>query len=250
MKRLLAAGYGPVYQVCKVFRDGESGRLHNPEFTMLEWYRPGFDAAALMDEVEALVRCVVEELRALGSTETIPYREAFRRHAGVDPFKASVAELRQSARQLGIEPSAAWERESRDFWLQLLLTHTVEPRLGQGELCFLTDYPASQAALARIRDGDPPFAERFELYWRGVELANGFHELADPEEQRQRFEHDRAVRHAARRPDVPMDERLLAALASGLPDCSGVALGIDRLLMLAVGADALSEVLSFPVSRA
>ncbi|QKT02866.1 EF-P lysine aminoacylase GenX [Ectothiorhodospiraceae bacterium 2226] len=247
MKRLLAAGSGPIYQVCKVFRDGEAGRLHNPEFTLLEWYRPGFDHHRLMDEVRDLVRALLGPL----DEERMTYRAAFQRALDLDPLQAPAAELAATAAAQGIRVQGLEPTETaRDAWLDLLLTHCVEPTLGRDTLTFLYEYPASQAALARLAPHDPRVAERFELYLHGVELANGFHELADAEEQGRRFAADNAARAAAGLPRVEPDERLLTALRAGLGDCAGVALGVDRLLMLAVGARALEEVVAFPVARA
>lgn len=248
MKRLLAAGSGPIYQICKVFRNGEAGRLHNPEFTLLEWYRPGFDHHRLMDEVEALVRYALAPWCALGAGERLTYREAFLRHAGLDPHAADRSRLAACAAAHDLHPPEA--TLSVDAWRDLLLTHLVEPQLGQNGPTFLYDYPASQAALARIRPDTPALAERFELYIEGVELANGYHELGDANAQRARFKADSTARRAAGQDEAPIDERLLAALAHGLPDCAGVALGVDRLLMLASGARSLEEVLAFPISRA
>lgn len=253
MKRLLAAGSGPIYQIARVFRQGESGRLHNPEFTMLEWYRPGFGMHALMDEVETLAGMLLARPQSAATAVRLSYRDAFRRYAQVDPFTASLEELRNCAADHGIA-ALAFEVDPRDGWLDLLLTHVVEPALAEHPLVFLFDYPPGQAALARIRpaarEGDADVAERFELYGWGVELANGFHELADPREQAQRFKRDRHTRRQLGSPEVPVDEHLLAALDSGLPACSGVAVGFDRLLMLAAGASSLEEVLAFPLSRA
>ena len=261
MKRLLAAGSGPIWQLCKAFRDGEAGRRHNPEFTMLEWYRPGWDHHQLMDEVEALLRATLPEL-VEAPAERLTYREAFVRHAGVDPFTADAAALRRRAAELGVagdEPrdgasddrgEAAETGWSRDEWLHLLLATVVEPRLGRGRVTFVHDFPAAEAALARVRAEDPPVAERFEAFVAGVELANGYHELADPQEQARRFAADLAARRDRGLAAVPADERLLAALAHGLPDCAGVALGFDRLAMLALGAASIEEVIAFPVDRA
>jgi lysyl-tRNA synthetase class 2 len=181
MKRLLAAGSGAIYQICKVFRDGERGRRHNPEFTMLEWYRPGWDHHRLMDEVDDLLQAIL----GVQPGERVSFGDAFRRHAGVDPHAASDGELRSRVAALGVAGLAELDR---DDLLNLLLSHVVEPHLGCGRPSFLFDYPASQAALARVRPGDPPVAERFEVFIDGLELANGFHELADPGEQRLRFE--------------------------------------------------------------
>ncbi len=250
MKRLLAAGSGSIYQISKVFRDGEAGRRHNPEFTLLEWYRTGFDHLRLMDEVEALVASVLQERLSLRETQRLSYREAFMRHAGIDPHAADTAALADCARRHGITAPAGMENVERTAWLDLLMTHVVEAQLGRDCLCFVYDYPADQASLARIRPGAPALAERFELYVQGVELANGFHELADCAEQRGRFEQDNDVRRARGLPVLPIDEHLLAALAHGLPDCAGVALGLDRLVMLAAEASAIQDVIAFPIDRA
>lgn len=250
MKRLLAAGSGSIYQICKVFRDGEVGRLHNPEFTLLEWYRVGFDCHRLMDETAALIADALTECRAPGAPEKLSYRAAFERHAGIDPLTADAAAFAACARRHGIRAPAGMPGDDVDPWRDLLLTHVVEPQLGRGRVTLLHDYPASQAALARLRPGDPPVAERFEAYLDGIELANGFHELHDAAEQRARFERDLAKRKEQGLPAVPADERLLVALAAGLPDCAGVALGVDRLVMLAAGASSIQDVLAFPIERA
>jgi lysyl-tRNA synthetase class 2 len=249
MKRLLAEGAGSIYQICHVFRAGESGSRHNPEFTLLEWYRPGFDHHALMREVADLVLEVLAGHVALGPIEKLTYGEAFQRFAGIDPHRATGAELANLAGERGIDVAGVAVDEV-DTWRDLILTHLVEPHLGDGRLTLLFDYPASQAALACIRPGDPPLASRFELYLAGIELANGFHELVDAGEQRARFQRDNAERERLRLPTVPIDERLLDALTHGLPACAGVALGIDRLVMLAAGARSLRDVIAFPIARA
>jgi lysyl-tRNA synthetase class 2 len=251
MKRLLAAGSGSIYQIGKAFRDGEAGRRHNPEFTLLEWYRVGFDHHRLMHETGELVMDLLAPSMTLQPPEQLTYRAAFQRHAGLDPFAASPDEFGQAARIHGISVSPELVSEKTpEPWRDLLLTHVVEPKLGQGQLTFIYDYPASQAALARIQPGNPPVASRFELYLNGIELANGFHELADADEQRARFKQQLHAREAGGLPAVPVDERLLAALAHGLPDCAGVALGFDRLIMLASGTHAINDVLAFPLDRA
>jgi elongation factor P--(R)-beta-lysine ligase len=246
MKRLLAAGSGPIWQLGKAFRDGEAGRRHNPEFTMLEWYRPGWDHHRLMEEVEALL------VAALGAfaqpAEVLTYRNAFALHAGIDPFTASAADLARRAGELDV--AADGLGDDREAWLHLIFVSVIEPRLGRGRVSFVHDFPTSQAALARIRGEDPPVAERFEAFVEGVELANGYHELADPGEQHRRFDADLAERGRRGLPVVPADERLLAALAHGFPDCAGVALGFDRLVMLALGATSIAEVIAFPSDRA
>ena len=249
MKRLLAAGVGDCYQVCRVFRDGESGPQHNPEFTMIEWYRLGFDAARLMDDVEHLVGRMLAGLRDLPAAERVTYREAVRELGGADPMTASAAALAAALERHGVAaPSSA--RTDRDALLDLLVSTVVGPQLGRDRPVFVHDYPASQAALARVRAAEFPVAERFELYLDGLELANGFHELADAAEQRRRFEADLAARASMGRAARPVDERFLAALTHGLPDCSGVALGFDRLVMAACRLDSIEQALAFPVDRA
>jgi lysyl-tRNA synthetase class 2 len=249
MKRLLAAGSGSIYQICKVFRDGESGRRHNPEFTLLEWYRVGFDHFDLMDDVELLLRSVLKDLVPLESVVHCTYRELFVECAGVDPFTASGDEIRACLRSHAITPPVGLSPDDHDGWLDLLMTHLIEPRLGAG-LVFIRDYPASQAALARLRRGTPPVAARFEAYLNGVELANGYHELTDAAEQERRFAQDNARRVAQGQEPVAVDRRLLAALTAGLPNCAGVALGIDRLLMVVAGSDALDGIITFSLDDA
>lgn len=249
MKRLLAAGSGPIYQVARVFRDGEAGTRHNPEFSLLEWYRTGWELESLMDEVEALVTALRGDAPPLPATRRYAYRELFQAFLAIDPMMATVEELRACCHQAGIQAPDSMPGDEVDPWLDLLLSHAIEPRLGPG-LVFLYDYPASQAALARVRPGEPPLAERFELYWDGLELANGFHELGDATEQRARFVADNHKRAAQGWPCMPLDERLLAALEQGLPDCSGVALGLDRLLMRLAGLERIDQVLAFAIERA
>lgn len=250
MKRLLAAGSSAIYQICKVFRQGEAGRMHNPEFTLLEWYRPHYDLIALMDEVEDFLTTVLGEHISVQRAERITYAHAVHMYSGIDAHVATAPQLRVRLEELGVPPVPGLNEHDRDAWLDLLMSHVVQPQLGQGRPTFVYDYPASQAALARVRPGTPAVAERFELFVNGVELANGFHELTDAEEQRLRFDQDRARRKGTGLRDVPLDERFLAALASGMPPCSGVALGFDRLVMLAVGARSIDDVLAFPIERA
>ena len=247
MKRLLAAGSGDIYQICKVFRDEERGRWHNPEFTLIEWYRTGFSLGQLMDEVEALVRLLLAERAGVRPAERLSYREVFVRELRLDPFTALPTELARCAAAAGFGSAAG---AGRDELLELLMGTVIGPRLGAGGLTFIHGYPASQAALARLDPQDPRAAERFELYGGGIELANGFHELAAVSEQRARFEADNAERRRRGLAVHALDERLLAALASGLPDCAGVALGFDRTVMLATGAERIDEVLAFPTARA
>ena len=249
MKRLLAAGLGDCYQVCRVFRDGECGPQHNPEFTMIEWYRVGFDATQLMDDVERVVGRMLAGLRDWQAAERVTYREAVRELGGVDPMTASAGTLAAALEGHGVAPPSS-ARSDREALLDLLVSTVVGPRLGRDGAVFVHDYPASQAALARIRAAEHPVADRFELYLDGLELANGFHELADAGEQRRRFEADLSARASLARAPRPLDERFLAALAHGLPDCSGVALGFDRLVMAALRLGSIDQALAFPVDRA
>jgi lysyl-tRNA synthetase class 2 len=246
MKRLLAAGMGDIYQICHVARGFEQSRVHNTEFTLVEWYRLGFDLDALMDEVEALVRELCSAHPALRVTaQRLSYREVFARHAGLDPLEATVPQLLEVVAHLGYRESGP-----RDELLDLIMGAVIGPALGHDCLTFIYGYPASQAALARLDPLDPRTAHRFELYMAGVELANGFHELAAADEQRARFAQDLRDRQQRGLPVRRMDERLLAALAAGLPDCAGVAVGFDRVLMLAAGAAHIEEVLPFPTQTA
>jgi lysyl-tRNA synthetase class 2 len=247
MKRLLASGIGDIYQLCKVFRDGEIGRWHSPEFSLLEWYRLGFDDEALMGEVDALVRELLSPERALAPAERLTYAESIRRHAGIDPDLCTDAELDRAAEAHGVACQAGLDRDAK---LDLLMGFVVGPRLGAAGPCFICDYPASQASLARLKPGSPRVAARFELYLDGIELANGFHELADTAEQRRRFLRDLATRQERGQHQPPIDEHLLSALAAGLPDCAGVALGFDRLVAIALRATRLSEVMSFSIDNA
>jgi len=244
MKRLLAAGVGDIYQIARVFRDGEAGRWHNPEFTLLEWYRLGLDHWRLMDEVEALVGGLMPGAPPYAR---VSYSELFERHLAIDPLAAGHNELERIARAHGITPVGGLDAGG---WRDLLFSHVIEPALRPAGGVFVYGFPADQAALARLDPADPRVACRFELYLKGVELANGFYELSDAAEQRRRFDEDLAARQAQGLSQVPADRRFLAALASGLPDCSGVALGVDRLLMLMTGARHIEEVLAFPVSNA
>ncbi len=246
MKRLLAAGSGDIYQLCRVFRGAERGRQHNPEFTMVEWYRLGFSLEQLMREVADLVRLL---LRQDLPVEIVSYREAVQRHAGFDPLDADLAELQRAAQSLGLDAQRAREA-GREELLDLVVGAQVGPALGASALTFIHRYPASQAALARLDPADARLALRFELYHRGMELANGYHELSDAGEQRRRFASDQQARRERGLPTHEFDPWLLAALDAGLPDCAGVALGFDRVLMLAMNASSIDEVIAFPVERA
>ena len=245
LKRLLAAGLGDCYELGRVFRNGEAGGRHNPEFTMLEWYRLGWDHHRLIEETVDLVRSLLALVGRDASLELLTYRELFVRYTGVDPFDATLAQLQAPLADIGIEG----EGLTRDDWLDLLMTHRIQPAFSDAVLTVVHDWPASQAALARIRPGQPPLAERFELYLGQYELANGYHELNDAAEQRARFERDHAVRTS--RGDVlpPVDEPLLASL-DDLPHCAGVAVGVDRLMMCLLGTASIADVLALDFAHA
>jgi lysyl-tRNA synthetase class 2 len=246
LKRLLAAGIGDCYELGRVFRDGEAGARHNPEFTMLEWYRVGWDHQRLIDEVAELINAALALVDRHATLERIAWRDLYRERLAIDPVTANDGELQRALGDVRIDPQGL----TRDDWLDLLLTHRLQPGFADDTMLAVFDYPASQAALARLRQGDPPLAERFELYLGPLELANGYHELIDPAEQRARFERDVSMREARGGVAPPIDERLLSAMRSGLPPCAGVALGIDRLLMAMLGSTRIADVLAFPFDRA
>lgn len=244
MKRLLAAGSGSIYQVCKAFRQDEVGAKHNPEFTMLEWYRLGFDHFRLMDEVFELVT----EVMGPKQRQDLTYQQAFIEFLGIDPLSIGDKQLEQFARtNLGLLP----DELERDDYLSLLFEDKIELQLGlNGSVCFIYDYPASQAALARISETDPRVAHRFELYIEGIELANGFYELADSSQQLARFQADNSWRKNNGLAEIAIDQHFIAALEHGLPECSGVALGFDRLLMIKLATSDIQDVITFPWDRA
>ena len=244
MKRLLCAGSGAIYQICKSFRNEESGRYHNPEFSMLEWYRPGFDHFELMSEMDLLLQTVLKTQ----VSEQMSYQQVFIEHLAIDPLTADIEELRALAMTNDLGDFVASE-QNKDTLLQLLFCFMIEPKIGLAQPMMIYDFPASQAALAQISPQDNRVAERFEVYYRGIELANGFHELADSAEQLRRFEQDNQQRLAGGLTAQPIDYHLIAALKSGLPDCAGVALGIDRLVMLALDQCHIDQVIAFDVHR-
>jgi lysyl-tRNA synthetase class 2 len=248
LKRLLASGFGDCYELGRVFRDGEAGGRHNPEFTMLEWYRLGWDHRQLVGETAALVNAALALVGRAAPLVEVAYRRLYRDGIGLDPMTASDEQLRNALGDVAIDPAGL----GRDDWLDLLMTHRLQPAFPADRLLAIHDWPASQCALARLRDdGDgPPVAERFELYLGALELANGYHELADAAEQGARFERDGERRRE--RGDIvpPTDAHLLAALAGGFPDCAGVALGVDRLMMAMLETDRVADVLAFDFFRA
>ncbi|MDW6002721.1 elongation factor P--(R)-beta-lysine ligase [Vibrio mangrovi] len=245
MKRLLAAGSGSIFQLCKAFRNEESGRYHNPEFTLLEWYRIGFDHHQLMDEMDDLLQLVL----SCPPAQRMTYQQAFLHSIGVCPLSCDMDELRAAAQRFGFADIAAQEQD-RDTLLQLLFSMVVEPDIGQTAPAFVYNFPASQAALARVSADDERVAERFEVYFKGIELANGFHELDDPTEQLRRFEADNVKRSEMGLEPQPIDYHLIQALQAGLPHCAGVALGIDRLVMLALKQTHIQDVITFPFPNA
>ena len=245
LKRLLAAGVGDCYELGRVFRNGEAGARHNPEFTMLEWYRVGFDHRRLMREA---CDFVVAALASKGRTAEVverTYRDWFVEGLGIDPFTVPIEGLREPLADVRIDPQDL----TRDDWLDLLITHRLQPEFPSDRITLVYDFPASQCALAKIRNDDPPVAERFELYLGPLELANGYHELTDAREQRARFERDNQRRRERGQHEVPIDERFLAALAA-MPACAGVALGIERLLMGMAQTDDIRDVIAFPFGEA
>jgi lysyl-tRNA synthetase class 2 len=246
MKRLMAAGAEAIYQVTRAFRRHEQGARHNPEFTLVEWYRRGDS----MVEGMRFLSDLCQELLDTPPAKLLTYRAAFEQHVGLDPHVAPIDELAAAARRHNITAPETFATADRDSWLDLLLVSLVEPHLGRHGPVILHDYPASQAAIARVRDENPPVAERFELYVHGIELANGYHELVDPEALRARIRANNAARQSDGKAPLPEENRLLAAMQHGLPACTGVALGFDRLVMLAVGAKSVAEVIAFPFDRA
>ena len=248
LKRLLAAGIGDCYELGRVFRNGEVGGRHNPEFTMLEWYRVGWNHEQLIEETAALVQAALALVGRSAQLRVVRYRDLYRDALGIDSFTADAAALRAALGEVVIDPQGL----GRDDWLDLLMTHRLQPGFKVDEMLAVVDYPVSQCALARIAcdaQGDS-VAQRFELYLGPVELANGYHELRDATEQTARFANDVRVRQSRGAEVPPTDTRLLAALTSGLPGCAGIALGIDRLLMAMLGAAGIADVLAFEFPRA
>lgn len=243
MKRLLAAGSGAIFQICHVFRNEEAGNRHNPEFTMLEWYRPHFDMYRLINEVDDLLQQILD----CEPAESLSYQFVFQQYVGLDPLSAGKDELIAKAQELQFINA---ENESRDTLLQFLFSTLVEPEIGKERPVAVYHFPATQAALAQISPEDHRVAERFEFYYKGLELANGFNELTDVKEQLHRFEQDNRQREKMGLPMREIDRRLLGALQAGMPNCAGVALGLDRLIMVALDAERIEEVLTFSVNNA
>jgi lysyl-tRNA synthetase class 2 len=240
MKRLLASGCGAIYQITKAFRQGEIGKHHQPEFTMIEWYRPDYDHHQLMDEVDELLQLILKTPKAIKKT----YADLFLSFLSIDPHQVGLLELINVAKAHHINVAGESTITDKESWLDILMTSVILPQLDETHPYFIYDFPASLAALARIQPKDPPVASRFEVYFRGTELANGFHELKDAQEQRRRFEKNLMERKARNLQAIAIDELFLASLPY-LPDCSGVALGLDRLIMQAIQSDDISDVISF-----
>jgi lysyl-tRNA synthetase class 2 len=249
MKRLLAAGSGSIYQICKAFRQGESGRFHNPEFTLLEWYRVGFNLSQLMDEVDELF-CLLFKYHALAATQRVSYQAIFQQYTGLDPLQFCFQDYSQFAIDSGWPEAINICGQDPVLWLDFLFSHAVQPHIGTHGLTMVYGYPACQSSLARINEQNPAIADRVELFINGVELGNGYYELTDALEQNARFDREISLRLARGLPIPAKDERLIAALSAGFPACSGIAIGLDRLLMLLSGNPTIADVLSFPVDMA
>ncbi|MCW8832262.1 MAG: elongation factor P--(R)-beta-lysine ligase [Colwellia sp.] len=246
MKRLLASGYGCIFQIAKAFRHEAAGRFHNPEFTMLEWYRLGFDHFDLMNEVAELLEAVLQ----CKTPTQITYQQLFIEQVGVDPLTANREQL--LAVITAENKTSDWlvNDSDHDTLLQFIFSEIIEPHIGIDSPCFVYHFPSSQASLAKICVEDERVAERFECYYQGIELVNGFHELTNADKQFQRFQKDNKQRTALGMKEMPIDNNFISALGHGLPQCSGVALGVDRLIMLALQAEHIAQVISFPIERA
>ncbi len=250
MKRLLAASTGSIYQITKAFRNGDSGRYHNPEFTMLEWYRVGFDLQKLMDDVEHLLSPLLTAEHFLDKAERIAYVDVFKKYTGLNALQFDATEYQACAERLGFPEAAQLCVLDHELWLDFLFSHVVQQHLGLTRLCMVFDYPACLPSLARMKLGDTRVVERVELFIHGIEVGNGFFELTDVDEQMRRFDQDIMDRKNNGAAKIDKDERFLAALHSGLPDCSGIAIGIDRLLMIISQKSSIDEVLAFPIENA
>ena len=249
MKRLLAAGSGSIYQLCKAFRNGESGRFHNPEFTLLEWYRVGFTLPQLMDEIAELMAALFNGHRALGPTQRVSYQELFQGYTGLNPLVFSYQDYCAYARECLAPEAVNLCGADHGLWLDFIFSHQVQPYLGENAVCMVYGYPACQSSLARINEDNPQVADRVEIFINGIELGNGYYELTDAQEQSRRFDEEQAVRQQQKRPVTVKSERLIAALEAGLPECSGMAIGLDRLLMLMANSATIADVLNFPLHR-
>ncbi len=249
MKRLLAAGTGSIYQIGKAFRNGESGRFHNPEFTLLEWYRVGFTLPQLMDEITDLIEALFVG-KGLQETQRISYQDVFFLYTGLNSLEFSYQSYCAYAIESGLSEAISLCEHDHALWLDMLFSHKVQLNLGDNSLCLVYGYPACQSSLARINEHCDQITDRVELFMNGVELGNGYYELTDAKEQSMRFDTELAIRQENNLPIMVKDQRLIDALAAGLPECSGIAIGLDRLLMLLSGSKSIEDVLAFPIYRA
>jgi elongation factor P--(R)-beta-lysine ligase len=250
MKRLLAAGSGSIYQICKAFRNGESGRFHNPEFTLLEWYRVGFTLPQLMDEIAELMAVLFNGHGALNPAQRFSYQEIFQRHTGLNPLDFSYRDYCAYARDNDEPEAVSICGYDHGLWLDFIFSHNVQPHLGENAVCMVYGYPACQSSLARINESNSLLTDRVEVFINGIELGNGYYELTDADEQGGRFDKEIAIRQQRKYPVTVKDTRLIAALEAGLPECSGMAIGLDRLLMLLTSCSSINDVLNFPIHRA
>jgi lysyl-tRNA synthetase class 2 len=250
MKRLLASGSGSIYQVCKAFRNGESGRFHNPEFTLLEWYRVGFTLPQLMDEIAELMGVLFKCHRSLSPAQRFSYQEIFQRYTGLNPLEFSYQDYCAYARGNHMPEVVSICGYNHALWLDFIFSHAVQPQLGENALCMVYGYPACQSSLARINEFNSQITDRVEIFINGIELGNGYYELTDAKEQGRRFDEEVSIRQQKKRPTAVKDKHLVAALEAGLPECSGMAIGLDRLLMLLANSTTINDVLNFPIHRA
>ncbi len=250
MKRLLAAGSGSIYQIGKAFRNGESGRFHNPEFTLLEWYRVGFTLPQLMDEIAGLMTVLFAGRKVLSPTQRSSYQEVFQLYTGLDPLEFSCQDYCTYAQYNDLPEAVDICGIDHGLWLDFIFSHKVQPNLGENAVCMVYDYPSCQSSLARVNEGNLKVTDRVEIFINGIELGNGYYELIDSQEQSRRFDEEIVVRQQRKRPVTVKDNHLVAALESGLPECSGMAIGLDRLLMIMTNSGTINEVLNFPVHRA
>ncbi len=250
MKRLLAAGSGSIYQICKAFRNGESGRFHNPEFTLLEWYRVGFTLPQLMDEIAELMAVLFNGHRALKPTQRFSYQEIFKCYTGLNPLQFSYQDYCAYALENQLSDAVSICGYDHALWLDFIFSHKVQPRLGENSVCMVHGYPVCQSSLARINEYNSQITDRVEVFLNGIELGNGYYELTDAKEQERRFDQEIAIRQQRKYPVTVKNKHLVAALEAGLPECSGIAIGLDRLLMLLANSATINDVLNFPLYRA
>ncbi len=250
MKRLLASGSGSIYQICKAFRNGESGRFHNPEFTLLEWYRVGFTLPELMDEIAELMSLLFKNYIALNDPQRFSYQEIFQHYTGLNALEFSYKKYSDYAQSNNVADAVTICGYDHGLWLDFIFSHNIQPNLGQNAVAMIFGYPACQSSLARINKDNSKITDRVEVFINGVELGNGYYELTDAKEQSKRFDEEIAFRRQIKRPVTVKDKHLIAALEQGLPECSGMAIGLDRILMLMTGSSIIDEVLNFPIHRA